>query len=136
MTKKIIFLFAILTIFLISSCSAGNKIQLNLIDEQGNQIANADVKVQQIIYCFAAPCDLPVLFEGKTDKNGKIMIKKEFLGHTNIAVEEYYIKTVNRGLSQTEPFNVFDDNLIVIDKTTYNLSKTREITVILEKLKN
>ncbi len=120
---------------LVGSCSAGSRIKLNLV-EQGEPVRNAEIAVQQGILCeMGSECNPPVLFEGKTDSEGAIYLDSELLWGNNILVEGYYVKTFHRGLKETEPYNVYDENIIIIDNREYDLRRQKEIVVSLKKIK-
>lgn len=135
MKKAIIFLSIVIIALIATGCN-GNKVKFTFVDETGAPIINTKFSIQQIILCeMGSDCRPPILFKGKTNNEGVVYLDKKIIWGNNIIAEGYYVQSIFRGVSQTEPHNVYDENLIVVDKTTYNLSQTKEITVIFEKLK-
>lgn len=116
---------------LVSGCNP-NKTQIKLIDKETKEpIANANVQIQQILLCkMGAECHPPVLFEGKTDKNGMIYVKQEILkGKVNVLVDGYYLNSIFHDTKQTEPHNVYDEYVVVVDNNKFDI---RSDIVIIE----
>ena len=134
MKTAIIFSCFILIAIIATGCNA-NKIKFTFADETG-PIKNTGFIVQERILCKeGGECKPPVLFKGKTNNDGITYLDKKIIWGNNILVEGHYVLPIFRGVSQTEPHNVYDENLIVIGNTTYNLSQTKEITLVFGKLR-
>jgi len=133
---KIKLAFLMVVSILIGGCAAGVMVQLNFVDEQGEPVKNSKIVVQQRILCKESEqCRPPVVFEGKTNSQGSITLNSKIIWGNNILAEGHYVKPIHRGLKETEPHNVYDENLVVIDNAEHNLLEERELTIVLEKIK-
>lgn len=116
--KEYIMIGLIISIILISGCSISSKTQIKLIDKDTEDpIAGKNAIIQKILLCKpGGECKLPVLFEGKTDKNGMISVKQDVLkGNINFLVDGYYVSSLFHATKQTEPYNVYDEYVVVND---------------------
>lgn len=126
----------VFVVILLSGCSVGSKTQIKLVDKDTQEpITGKTAIVQQIILCkTGGECKPPMIFEGKTDKNGMISVNQDVLkGNVNFLVDGYYVSSLFHATKQTEPHNVYDKYIVNSANVKFDI-RTDIITVELQRI--